>query len=139
MADVRAALPGWVAARVLVLVSWVAAHWWVDHQRGGVRPEPLAQGLFAWDGAFYRDIAAFGYRASPFEVLRFFPLYPLTARVLDTVLSVSAGTALLIVSNVSALAAGALMHRVTKLETGDAGTARRAAWFVALVPPAFVL
>jgi hypothetical protein len=138
-ADVRAALPGWIVARVLVLVSWLSAHWWVDHHRAGVEPIALTQGLFGWDGVFYRDIAAVGYRAAPFEALRFFPCYPLTGRALDTVLSMSAGTALLIVTNVSALAAGALLHRATKLETGDARAARRAAWYVALVPPAFVL
>jgi hypothetical protein len=55
------------------------------------------------------------------------------------VLSISPGTALLIVTNVAALVAGALVHRLTRLETGDRRAGRRAAWYVALVPPAFVL
>jgi len=71
--------------------------------------------------------------------LRFFPLYSLVGRLLHTVSSLSAGTALLIVTNLAALAAGALVHRLTLLETGDRRAARRAAWYLALVPPAFVL
>jgi hypothetical protein len=97
------------------------------------------QGLFAWDGVFYRGIAEHGYRAEDPEALRFFPLYSLVGRLVHTVLAVSPGTALLIITNVAALIAGALVHRLTRLETGDPRAARRAAWYFALVPPAFVL
>jgi hypothetical protein len=137
--DLRAALPGWVAARVLVLVGWVGTRWWIDHARHGVRPFVNLQGLFAWDGVFYRGIAEHGYRGEETQALRFFPLYSLVGRGMHAVLSISPGTALLIISNVAALAAGALVHRLTLLETGDRRAARRAAWFLALVPPAFVL
>lgn len=137
--DLRAALPGWVATRVLVLVAWVASRWWIDHQRHGVRPVTSLQGLFAWDGAFYRDIATIGYGGLDHQALRFFPLYPVAARTLHHLLAISPGTALLIISNLAALAAGALVHRLTRMETGDGGAARRAAWYLALVPPAFVL
>ena len=137
--DLRAALPGWVATRVLVLVAWSASYWWIDHARHGDRPLVSFQGLFAWDGVFYRGIAEHGYRAEDQEALRFFPLYSVVGRAVHTVLSISPGTALLIVTNVCALLAGALVHRLTRLETGDRRAARRAAWYVALVPPAFVL
>ena len=137
--DLKAALPGWAVARGLVLVSWVVSRWWIDHAKHGVRPLANQQGLFAWDGVFYRGIAEHGYRVESTEALRFFPLYSLVGRGVHAVLSLSAGTALLIVANVAALVAAALVHRLTRMETGDSRAARRAAWYVALVPPAFVL
>jgi hypothetical protein len=137
--DLRAALPGWVVTRVLVLVGWFGSRWWIDHARHGVRPFASVQGLFAWDGVFYRGVAEHGYRAEDSEALRFFPLYSLVGRVVHALPAVSAGLALLVVTNVAALVAGALVHRITLFETGDRRAARRAAWFLALVPPAFVL
>ncbi len=59
--------------------------------------------------------------------------------MLHNLLQVSPDVALLFVTNVAALAAGALVHRLTRMETGDTRAARRAAWYFALVPPAFVL
>lgn len=137
--DLRAALPGWIVSRSLVLVAWAGHRWWIDHMRDGIRPFVSGQGLFAWDGVFYRGIAEHGYRGEPMESLRFFPLYALVSRLVHAVLAVSPGTAVLVVANVAALFAGALVHRLTRIETGDRGAAARAAWFVALVPPAFVL
>ncbi|MEY2453804.1 MAG: hypothetical protein QOD92_3378 [Acidimicrobiaceae bacterium] len=137
--DLRAALPGWVATRVLVLAGWFASRWWIDHARHGIRPEVNFHGLFAWDGVFYRGIAEHGYRAEDPEALRFFPLYSVAGRVVHTLLSIAPGAALLIITNVAALVAGALVHRITRVETGDRRAAHRAAWYVALVPPAFVL
>jgi hypothetical protein len=137
--DVRAALPGWLASRVLVLIAWAGSRWWIDVNRHGVRPIASLQGLFAWDGSFYRGIAELGYRGEQSEALRFLPLYSLLGRLVHAVLAISPGTALLIVANVAALGAGALVHRLTRVETGDANAARRAAWYIALVPPAFVL
>lgn len=137
--DLKAALPGWVATRVLTLVAWAAARWWIDHRQDGIRPFANTLGLFAWDGSFYRGLAEHGYKGEATEALRFFPLYPLVGRALHAVVSVSPGTALLIVANVAALGAGALVHRIAKMETGDRHAARRAAWAIAIVPPAFVL
>lgn len=137
--DVRAALPAWVVARVLVLAAWIGHHLWVDNVRDGVRPLVSHQGLFAWDGVFYRGIADHGYRGEDLEALRFFPLFSLVGRLVHVVLALSPGAALLVVANLAALGAGALIHRVTLVETGDARAARRAAWYVAIVPPAFVL
>jgi hypothetical protein len=88
---------------------------------------------------FYRGVAEHGYRAEDPEALRFFPLYSLVGRLVHAILFVSPGVALVIVANVAALVAGALLHRLTLLETGDTRAARRAAWYLALVPPAFVL
>ena len=42
-------------------------------------------------------------------------------------------------ANLAALLAGMLLHRLALEETGDPALARRAAWFIALFPGAFVL
>ena len=132
--DVRVAIVPWLVARGLVVGALLLArHVW-DVIGRGERPVQLGQGLFAWDGAYYRAIAEHGYGSLPRPALRFFPLVPLAARGLGTVLLGHTGLALLIIANLSALAFGALLHRVTVMETGDAGAAVRAAWFGALFP-----
>lgn len=102
--------------------------------------DPLGRGptgLLGWDAAWYLRIAVHGYAGSPSEALRFFPLLPLMAKPLGWVVGPRVG--LLVVANVAALAAGALIHRLALLETGDRRLADRAAWFLAFLPPAFVL
>ena len=99
----------------------------------------LGQGLFAWDAAFYRDIAEHGYGAVGSGALRFFPLVPLLARGLGAVFVGNDTFALLVVTNGSALLFGALLYRLARQETGDERTAVRAAWFAAIFPPAVAL
>src|SRR5207244_2164378 len=99
----------------------------------------IHQGLFAWDGAFYRDIADYGYHGVAREGLRFFPLLPLASRALGVVLLGHVGLALLVLVQVAALVASVLLHRLTVVETSDRAAARRAAWLLALIPPASVL
>jgi hypothetical protein len=135
----RAALPAWLLARVIVAAGFVVALVAADHLRPGDRPLQLDQGLFAWDGAFYRDIADHGYDGVAQEGLRFFPLLPLLARTLGVVAFGHPGLALLVLVQVAALTAGVLLHRLAVLETGDRQLARRASWFLALLPPAAVL
>ncbi len=137
--DLRAALPAWIAARVLVAVAYGIARLWREHAHPGDLTIQLHQGLFAWDGAFYRDIASRGYDALPEAALRFFPLYPLFGRGLGWMLGGNEGLALLLIANVSALAAGALMHRLVLVDLADRRTAQLSASLLALAPPAFVL
>jgi len=136
--DVRAAMPGWVAARVIVVGAWFVSLWWINVRRDGVRPDASHFGLFAWDGVFYRGIAEHGYALEEHGALRFFPLYPLAGRFVDYVTFIGPGVALLVIGNAAALIAGALIYRLTWIEM-DRSTARRAALLFALVPPAFVL
>jgi hypothetical protein len=137
-----AALP-WAAARVIVLAALALGHFLVTnlHVADNAVSSQLHQGLFAWDAGFYRGIAAHGYRfgAVPHESLRFFPLVPLAARALGLLMGGRSDIALLILANASALVMAALLHRLVLIEKGDPALARRAAWLVALVPPAFVL
>lgn len=127
-ADLRAALPGWVAGRVLVAVAWGVVLAVIEWRLDGVRPVTTVQGLFAWDGAYYRDIAEGGYDAVEPGAIRFHPLFPLVAR---------SGLGLLVLANVGALVAGAVVHRAARTVTGDADLARRAATFVGIASPAF--
>lgn len=133
-AAVDAALPPWLTARLLVVLSFFVA----VAANEGSRTTALDQGLWMWDGAFYRDIATIGYGALPVESLRFFPLYPLLGRVFGLGIG-NEDLVLVVVANGCALGAGVLLYRLAHRETGDRALAERAAWFVALVPPAFVL
>ncbi len=136
-----AALPGWLAARAVVLGALGLAHVVagnVDDRLPGFG-QRVALGLLSWDGQWYLDIAERGYAALPDTSLRFFPLYPLLGRVVSPLSAGRSSAALLVVANLTALALGALLHRLCLLETGDEALARRAAWLVALVPPFYVM
>jgi hypothetical protein len=137
--DLRVAVVPWALARVLVVAALALSRHLFDEIGTPPRPVALGQGLFAWDAAFYRDIAEHGYRAVGEASLRFFPLVPMLGRGLGWILFDHTPAALIIVANLSALVFGALLHRLALRETGDAATARRAAWFGALFPAAFVL
>ena len=142
-AGVRAALlgalPGWIVARALVGLAMLMSRWVVD--RG--LDDPLArstshQGLLAWDGSFYADLAQHGYASLPRETLRFFPLTPLLGRAVGW-LGVGPRVGVIVVANVAALIAGMLLWTLVRREGFGDAAAKRAAWFLALVPPAFVL
>ncbi len=137
--DLRVAAVPWVVARVLVVGALALSRDLFTKIGAPPRPVALGQGLFAWDAAFYRDIAEHGYRAVGEASLRFFPLVPLVSRGLGWVFLGHTAFALIVVANGSALVFGALLHRLALRETGDAGIARRAAWFAALFPAATVL
>lgn len=137
--DLVAALPGWIVARLAVALGVLLAVVAADELAPGGRPLQLEQGLFAWDAAWYRDIAEHGYDSVAREGLRFFPLLPLAARALSVPLFGNVGLALILIVNASALATAVLMHRLVREETGNRALATRSAWFVALLPPAVVL
>jgi hypothetical protein len=137
--DLRAVLPSWVAARALVAIAFGLAVGVLGHWVPGGRTAQMDQGLLAWDGAFYRDIAEVGYGGLPAEALRFFPLYPLLGRVLAPVVGGNTGLALVLIANAGALVAAVVMYRLARFELGDRALAERAAWLTSLFPAAFVL
>ena len=137
--DLAAALPAWVVARLAIALGVVIAIVAADELRPGDRPLQLDQGLFAWDAAFYRDIADAGYDGVAREGLRFFPLLPLMTRALSVPLLGNVGLALVLIANAAALLTGVLVHRLVREEGGDRALATRAAWLIALLPPAVVL
>jgi hypothetical protein len=134
--DLRVVLPPWVAARVLVALSYVLAATIARHWTGGAR---ISSGLTAWDGAFYRVIAQSGYHAPPHAGLRFFPLYPLLARFVTVLVGGSTTTGLLLVANLASLVAAVLVRRLVIFERGDVALADRAVWVICLFPASFVL
>lgn len=139
--DVKAALPGWVAARVITLLALGFAA--LAKPRWPVELPGTAQfaksGLLGWDADWYRRIALHGYDGVPEQGLRFFPLLPQLARILGLGTGVGVSIALLVLANGPALGVGALTHRLVRLEGGDAALGRLAATLMAVAPPAFVL
>lgn len=136
----RIALPAWLVARALVAVAYLTARYLEHH---GHLDDALArvtvkQGLLAWDGAFYADIAQHGYAALPQPALRFFPLTPLLGRAVGWI-GVGPRVGIVIAANVAALLAGVLLVLLVRSEGFALGVARRSAWLLALAPSAFVL
>jgi len=138
-ADTKVALPGWITARALVLGVLAFAHYLYNHLHIHVGGKTLHEGLLAWDGQWYERIARHGYAPISRSALRFFPLYPLLGRALGYVLGGMFDVAFLVLANVPALLFAVLLVRLVRREGGDQAAAGRAAWFVALVPPGFVL
>jgi hypothetical protein len=137
--DLKAAALPWALARALVLGSLWASRFLADHLPNTPRTRAPSEGLFTYDGFWYRAIAEHGYLALPKEGLRFFPLYSLLGRGLGAVLLDHTGVALVVIANVAALVMAALVHRLVLSETEDPGLASRSAWFVAVFPAALGL
>ena len=134
-------LPAWIVARILVTVSLVLSHLLVRTVRPGNAAAQLRvhQGLLSWDGGWYEAIAGHGYVASGAQSVRFYPGVPMAARVLGSIPGVGVGTALIIISNLCALAAMAVLLILVRQDFGDAKLARRSVWLFALAPPAYAL
>ena len=137
--DVAPAFAPWVASRAIVVVGILLARDLLDHLRADPRPVAAAQGLFAWDAAYYRDVAQGGYDAVAHAGLRFFPLLPLIARAVAAPIGGRVGPVIIVIVWLAALAYGALLHRFVLGETGDRGLARRSVWIGFLAPPALCL
>jgi hypothetical protein len=137
--SLRVAAVPWVAARLLVATGWVIAANLVGTRFVEGRPEQLNQGLFMWDGSWYRDLAIYGYHSAPREAFRFFPLFPWLGRGIGGLPILPTSWAVVAIANGGALVAGIVIHRLTWFETGDARTARRAVWMLALFPGAFTM
>ncbi len=128
--DLRASVLPWVVSRVIVIVSLGIVHLFREQFVRHSLHHQLV-GLFGWDAAFYRTIAQHGYATViGNDGLRFFPLYPLVARVFG-----GSDLALIALANSAALVAFMLAHRVSR-EWLDERCARRAVWILALSPGA---
>jgi len=136
---VRAVVVPFVLSRVIVLVALVLTRH--VFRAASAKPLPIQArlGLLGWDAAWYRDIAHGGYGSVPKVGLRFFPLYPMLARVVSWAPGVSTGFATLLVANLCALAAGFLVFELARREGKGVALARRAVWILYLAPTAFVL
>ena len=137
--DSRQVIVPWVSARLLMAVGFVVAMAATDRLTPGSRPTALTEGLVAWDGTWYRDIAAHGYGSLPLEGLRFFPLFPLLGRVLSIFTFGQTGIALVVIANVASFALAIAIRRLVRFERGNTALADRAVWLICLFPGAFVL
>jgi len=133
-------LPQYLVARAIVLGALALSHLIADriHPSAAARAR-VHQGLLGWDAGWYQAIARFGYAPLGHQSLRFFPLYPLLGRWLGVLPGLTDGRALLVVANVAALVASALLLVLVRRETSDGAMADRSVWLLSLVPPAFVL
>ncbi|WP_334141731.1 hypothetical protein [Rhabdothermincola sp.] len=134
--DLWVVVPAWVTARILVVAAYVAAR--VVADRFALAPPALADGLLAWDGTWYRDIAAVGYGGLDREALRFFPGFPLAGRLVGGSLG-SQGAALVLIANLASIVLGVLVLQLMRAEGRSRAAAGRAVWLMMLFPPAFVL
>jgi hypothetical protein len=138
-----AVFPAWVLARVGVAISYGIAHLLlghVHHGTGGLNSTSgrVHQGIFGWDAGWYATIGAHGYAAAGRPSLRFFPLFPMTIHALLAVPGMKADIAGVLIANLCALVAAALLYHLVILETGDAAMARFSSWLFLLAPSAFV-
>jgi hypothetical protein len=136
--EVVSVAPAWLTARVLVATAYVVAVTATD-RLVEVRPQQLEDGLLAWDGTWYRDIAELGYDGAGEESLRFFPLYPLVGRALGWALAGSSSVALVVLANVASIVVAVLVRRLVLAEGRGRALADRAVWLVAIFPASFVL
>ena len=134
----RAVFLAWISARLLLFAAWVTAAATSDKLIDD-RVQTIKEGLFAWDGTFYRAIAQDGYDGVDQEALRFFPLYPLLARLLSPLALGREDVMLIVIANACALGAGVVLRRYVLQLGRDKGTADLAVWLLMLSPAAFVL
>jgi hypothetical protein len=129
----------WAASRALVLGTAAIMH--VTGPRGLIGNDGRAHllgALGAWDGRWYRTVAANGYLLEPGRQSdpAFFPLYPLLLRALHR-LGLGYLTGGVILSQLAFLAALASLAVLTREFFGEAFT-RRTVVYVALFPMGFV-
>lgn len=136
--EYRTVFLAWISARVLIFAAWVTAAATSDKLIDD-RVQTIKEGLFAWDGTFYRAIARDGYDGVDQEALRFFPLYPLLARMLSPLALGREDVMLIVIANVCALGAAIVLRRYVLQLGHDKGDADLAVWLLMLSPAAFVM
>jgi hypothetical protein len=133
---VVAVLLPWAVARAVFVVGWLGAALVADRLVPGASPVQLDQGLFAWDGAFYREIVERGYGGADPTAIRFFPLLPWLAAPFELI--GIGDVALVVIACAASLAALAALRALTLSVTdGDEHAASGTVWCAALVPGAF--
>jgi hypothetical protein len=143
-ASARAAVLPYLVGRALtigalLLARFLASTLHVTRAAGAKAIGTAGAGLVSWDAAWYRRIAEVGYGGTRPSAVRFFPLYPLFGHALSLLPGVSAGAALLVITNVSGFAALVLLHQLVSREQLPEGSADRSLWVLSLWPAAFVL
>ncbi|MCX6510236.1 MAG: mannosyltransferase family protein [Actinobacteria bacterium] len=136
--DLKEVLLPWFTTRVLIGAGFIVAYAASEHLVPTDKPNVLSEGLIAWDGTWYRDIAMHGY-GNDLAGLRFFPLFPVLGRAFSVVTFGRADVALIVIANIAALFLAIGVRRLVLFERGSRELANRAVWMVCLFPGAFVL
>ena len=139
--DARARCSFRTCCRVgIVLLALVLTRHVLRGEVGHATPDPGAHGPARLGRGLVPRHRAAGYGGVAKVGLRFFPLFPLIARAVSWLPGVSAGAAVLLVANLSALAVGCSLYELASgVKERDHDLARRAVWIVYLAPTAFVL
>ncbi len=92
-----------------------------------------------WDSQWYNWIIEQGYWLKPGQQsnVAFFPLYPLIVSLISPFLGKSVLLASIFVSNAAFFGALVFLYLLTELEFGDAKTAQRAVFYLAIFPTSF--
>lgn len=109
-------------------------------------PFGILEALGAWDGAWYVGIAVYGYPAEIGQVLGqqaysslvFFPLFPMTVRVVGLLTGLPALPAAILVSHACGLASSLLLWHLTR-RLVDANVADRVSWLYCFFPGSVAL
>jgi hypothetical protein len=137
--DLKEVLLPWLTTRVLIAAGFITAYAASEHLVPGNKPNVLTEGLIAWDGTWYREIAAHGYNVVAPDGLRFFPLFPLLGRAISLLTLGRTDVALILIANVASLLLAVAIRRLVIFERGSKELANRTVWMVCLFPGAFVL
>lgn len=141
-AELGAVVAPFVILHALVVGGWFLATVATRHLVGASNRPPQYHGFLgwlSWDGGFYRLITQQGYAATSPESIRFFPLYPILARLLRYPLGGNTDLALLVIAKLAAVCAAVGLYRLVRDEGGSDRTARRTLWCWFLFPGGFVL
>ncbi|GAA2651754.1 hypothetical protein Adu01nite_89720 [Paractinoplanes durhamensis] len=130
-----AAFGSWLAANVAYVVASVYT-WRVTKTPAPGLPD-IGNTWHHQDATFYTQIAERGYHANP-DSVAFYPLYPITVRVVDWVLPGRALIAAFAVTTVCAYLLLVVMFRLVETEF-DTRVAGRSIAFLAAFPTAFFL
>jgi hypothetical protein len=144
-------LPAFVVSRSAVFLMALVLQWMLDSGRtikyAFIGDAPLATLSALFDANWYASIASdwYDFSAGPDEEssLAFMPLFPLTMRVVGSVLGLGGlqggyNLAGVVVSHICFLFALVLLYKLTLGVWGDERLAVRAVWFLSCLPWAFV-
>jgi hypothetical protein len=127
----------YVATTLIVIAAALFGADFVRPPNSQVANRPVAVDLFTrFDGHHYRTIAARGYSYDPDRAsdVAFFPLYPLTARCVASVLGSSADVGLILVAHASLAASFVLLHAFARCFSGSQGVSHAATWAFGVLP-----
>lgn len=115
-----------ICSRLVVLLAMVFSSAFVQRPGGEIFKDVTPgwyRFLLRWDAGWYLKIATEGYSYNGDNMVQqpvvFYPLYPLLSKVVATVLSISEGASLIIVSNIAIVLAIPLVFKFIRESHGD--------------------